>query len=67
MLLFMAVLVAAAVPLSACPMFVEFFPDPTEVGDNVVIGAGSVVTKDVPAGMVVAGTPARVIRPIRED
>jgi len=34
LLLFMAVLVAAAVPLSACPMFVEFFPDPTEVGDN---------------------------------
>ena len=30
----MAVLVAAAVPLSACPMFVEFFPDPTEVPDN---------------------------------
>ncbi len=33
------------------------------VGDNSVIGARSVVTKDVPPGMIVAGNPARVIRP----
>ncbi len=32
------------------------------IGDRSVIGAGSVVTKDVPAGMVVAGNPAKVIR-----
>ncbi|MDE7166973.1 MAG: sugar O-acetyltransferase [Bacteroidaceae bacterium] len=32
------------------------------VGDNSVVGAGSVVTKDVPAFSVVAGNPARVIR-----
>jgi len=32
------------------------------VGDNSIVGAGSVVTKDVPANAVVAGTPARVIR-----
>ncbi len=34
------------------------------VGDRSVIGAGSIVTKDVPAGVVVAGNPARVIREI---
>lgn len=32
------------------------------VGDDAVIGAGSVVTSSVPAGAVVAGAPARVIR-----
>ncbi len=32
------------------------------IGERAIIGAGSVVTKDVPAGAVVAGNPARVIR-----
>jgi len=32
------------------------------IGDRAVIGAGSVVTKDVPEGMVVAGNPAKVIK-----
>ncbi len=35
---------------------------PITVEDNVVIGAGSVVVKDVPKGAVVAGNPAKVIR-----
>jgi putative colanic acid biosynthesis acetyltransferase WcaF len=33
------------------------------VGDNAVVGACAVVTKDVPPGMIVAGNPARVVRP----
>jgi len=32
------------------------------IGDNAVIGASSVVTRDIPANAVVAGTPARVVR-----
>jgi acetyltransferase-like isoleucine patch superfamily enzyme len=32
------------------------------VGENAVVGAGSIVTKDVPAGAVVAGNPARIIK-----
>ncbi len=36
------------------------------VGDNTVIGAGSVVTKDIPADVVAAGNPCRVMRPIGE-
>lgn len=34
------------------------------IGDNVVIGAGSVVTKDIPAGYLAYGNPAKPIRPI---
>ena len=32
------------------------------IGDNCVIGAGSVVTKDIPSGTVAAGNPCRVLR-----
>jgi acetyltransferase-like isoleucine patch superfamily enzyme len=32
------------------------------IGDKAVIGAGSVVTKDVPAYAIVAGNPAKIIR-----
>ncbi|MBE7020163.1 MAG: hypothetical protein E7411_01845 [Ruminococcaceae bacterium] len=31
------------------------------MGKNVIIGAGSVVTKDIPEGMVVAGNPAKAL------
>jgi galactoside O-acetyltransferase len=37
------------------------------VGDNVVIGAGSVVNKDIPSGVIAAGNPCKVIRKITED
>lgn len=39
---------------------------PVEIGDFVVIGAGSVVTKNVPPYSFVAGVPARVIRTLNE-
>lgn len=37
------------------------------LGEGVVVGAGSVVTKDVPAWTIVAGNPARIIREIPEN
>lgn len=37
-----------------------------EIGENALVGAGSVVTKDVPPGSVVAGNPAKVIKSISE-
>jgi acetyltransferase-like isoleucine patch superfamily enzyme len=32
------------------------------IGENAIVGAGSVVTKDVPPGSIVVGNPARVLR-----
>ena len=37
------------------------------IGDDTVIGAGSVVTRDIPAGVVAAGNPCRVLRRIAES
>lgn len=37
------------------------------IGRNSVIGAGAVVTKDIPANVVAVGNPARVVREIDED
>ncbi|MBF0844383.1 hypothetical protein IR117_07175, partial [Streptococcus danieliae] len=36
------------------------------IGDNTVVGAGSVVTKDLPANVVAVGVPCRVLRQITE-
>jgi acetyltransferase-like isoleucine patch superfamily enzyme len=35
---------------------------PVTVGKDAVVGAGATVTKDVPAGAIVAGCPAKILR-----
>lgn len=37
------------------------------IGDNTVIGAASVVTKDIPANVLAYGVPCKVIREITEE
>ena len=37
------------------------------IGDNVVIGAGAVVTKDIPSNSVAMGIPAKVVKKIEND
>ena len=37
------------------------------IGEGAIVGAGSVVTKDVPPGTIVAGHPAKVLRKIKGD
>lgn len=36
------------------------------IGDDVIIGAGSVVTHDIPSNVIAAGNPCKVIRPITD-
>jgi acetyltransferase-like isoleucine patch superfamily enzyme len=40
---------------------------PAEIGEEAVVGAASLVREDVPARTVVAGTPARALRRVRDD
>lgn len=44
---------------------VKILPGVT-IGDRSVIGAGSVVTRDIPSGVVAVGNPCRVLHPIEE-
>jgi len=37
------------------------------IGENAIVGAGSVVTKDVPANAIVAGNPAKFLRLVNEE
>jgi acetyltransferase-like isoleucine patch superfamily enzyme len=37
------------------------------IGENALVGAGSVVTKDVPPGVIVVGNPARVMKSIPKE
>lgn len=39
---------------------------PINIGDNSIIGAGAVVTKDVPANCIVAGNPAKILRKLED-
>lgn len=66
-----AVLAGVVEPASATPVTIgdnvmiganAVVLEGVQVGDNAVIAAGSVVTKDVEPGMVVAGSPAKVIK-----
>ncbi|WP_252832463.1 DapH/DapD/GlmU-related protein [Helicobacter bizzozeronii] len=34
------------------------------IGENSIVAAGAVVTKDVPANVIVGGSPAKIIKPI---
>jgi acetyltransferase-like isoleucine patch superfamily enzyme len=38
-----------------------------EIGDNVVLGAGSVVSRSIPANVIAAGNPCRVIRTLAKE
>jgi acetyltransferase-like isoleucine patch superfamily enzyme len=38
-----------------------------EIGEEAFVGAGAVVTRDVPPGVVVVGSPARVLRDVRPE
>lgn len=37
------------------------------IGERAIVGAGSVVTRDVPPDVIVAGNPARVLRPVPSE
>lgn len=36
------------------------------IGDDSIVGAGSIVTKDIPTGVIAAGNPCRIIREITD-
>ncbi len=70
-----AVLAGVIEPPSATPVIIEdgvviganaVVLEGCKVGEGSVVAAGAIVTEDVPAGVVVAGTPARIIKKVDE-
>ena len=53
-------------PMNAEQRRCEEYGKPVTIGSRAVIGAGSIVTRDVPDGVFAAGNPCRVIRDITE-
>lgn len=44
-----------------------FIKEGVTIGDNVIVGANSVVTKSFPSNLIIAGVPAKVLRPTLPD
>ena len=44
-----------------------YIEDGVTIGEGSIIAAGAVVTKDVPANMIAAGVPVKVIRTVKKD
>lgn len=70
-----AVLAGVVEPPSALPVIVEddvlvganaVILEGVKIGKGSIVAAGAIVTKDVPPGVVVAGVPAQVIKPVDE-
>ena len=38
-----------------------------KIGNNSIIGAGSVVTKDIPEGVIAVGNPCRILRKVTDE
>ena len=71
-----AVLAGVIEPPSANPVVLEddvliganaVVIEGVRIGKGAVVGAGSIVTKDVPAGAVVVGNPARIVKEEKDD
>ncbi|MGF9740626.1 hypothetical protein COJ92_30705, partial [Priestia megaterium] len=48
------------------PAGVHIMPGVT-IGDNTIIGSGSIVTSNIPSSVIAAGSPCKVLREITEE
>ena len=58
----MGVSIGEGVFISHRAKIVTTYRGSVEIGDNSIVAAGAVVTKDVPANVVVSGNPASIIK-----